>query len=97
MNKKQKTIDFQKYLVKRLKDEKFRNGFEQAGKQLELACQMNALRVKKKLSQKMLAKKLKTTQSAVARMETGRQNFSIAMLERIADVFDCHLKIDFVK
>ena len=57
-------------------------------------CQM---RGEKKMSQKQLAQKLKTTQSAVARMETGHQNFTFKMLQKIAAVFDRNLKIDFVK
>jgi UDP-N-acetylglucosamine 1-carboxyvinyltransferase len=44
------------------------------------------LREQKGLTQKTFAQKLKTSQSAVARMEKGQQNFSTEMLAKISQV-----------
>jgi len=55
------------------------------------------LRKRQKLSQKELARKLNTTQSVVARMESGQQNFTTNTLQKIASIFKRDLKIEFVK
>ena len=49
------------------------------------------------LSQKELARKLDTTQSVVARIEAGQQNFTTDTLQKIASAFKRELKIEFVK
>jgi len=87
---------FEKDLEELLKDPESKRLFDYYGKQLEIAIQLNKLRKQKKMSQVQLAKKLKTSQSAVARMEAANQNFSVELLERIAKVFDKELKITFV-
>jgi len=46
------------------------------------------LREKRNITQKELAKALKTSQSAVARMEKGEQNFSTEMLSKISRALD---------
>ena len=46
------------------------------------------LREKRGITQKNLAKELKTSQSAIARMEKGEQNFSTEMLSKISAVLD---------
>mgnify|MGYP001578903792 FL=1 len=88
MNRKtQKSLDFQHYLEKELKDPQFRKYYEEYGKQLEIAYQILQLRKKQGLSQAQLAKRLKTTQGNVARMEAGQQNFTTDTLQRIASAF----------
>lgn len=90
-------ISFDKYLKEQLKDRKFREAYEKEGRRLEVAYQINRLRKKQRLSQKALAKKLDTTQSVIARIETGQQNFTVDTLQRIASALKCNLKIEFVR
>lgn len=92
-----KNNDFQKYLEENTKDADFKKHFDEYGKQLEIAYQILQLRKKRKMSQKELAAKIGATQSNVARMETGRQNFTTNTLSKIAWAFNCDLKIDFIK
>ncbi|MBU1164330.1 helix-turn-helix transcriptional regulator [Patescibacteria group bacterium] len=87
---------FERELEKNLKDPEFKKYYDYYGRQLEIAIQINRLRKQEKMTQTELAKKLKTSQSAVARMLAGEQNFSTEMLERIAEVFGKELKITFV-
>ncbi len=95
MNKK--SNDFQKYLKKNLKDANFRDHFYNYGKQLEISYQILQLRKKTKMSQKELAKRIGTTQSNIARMETGQQNFTTNTLSKIASAFNYDLEINFIK
>lgn len=92
-----KNNDFRSYLKVNLKDPQIKKHFNEYGKQLEIAYQILQLRKKSQMSQAELANKIGTTQSNVARMETGQQNFTTATLQKIADVFSCDLKINFVK
>jgi len=96
-NKKIKPTDFQEYLKKQLKDTEFKKYYDEYGKQIEIAYQILLLRKKKKMSQAVLAEKIGTKQSNIARMETGQQNFSIDTLQKIARVFNKDLKISFGK
>ena len=95
-NKKpQKALDFQLYLKKQLKNPEFKEHYNQYGKQLEIAYQILHLRKKRGISQAQLAKKIGTKQSNIARMESGQQNFSVDILEKIAKALNLHLEIAF--
>ncbi len=95
--KKIKLTDFEDVLAEHLKDPEFKRYFDEFGKQLEISYALLQMRKKSKMSQGQLAKKIGTTQSNVARMEAGNQNFTIAMLTRIAGVFGKNLEISFGK
>ena len=97
MNKKlRQSVDFQEYLSQRLKNSTFKKHYEEYGKQLEIAYQILQLRKKKRFSQLELAKRLGTSQSDVARMESGQQNFTTDTLQKIASALQRKLKIEFV-
>ena len=97
MNKKtlknKKDIDFDVYLKKHLKNKEFKRHYDEFGKQLEIAYQLVKLRKEKRMSQIELARQIGTTQSNVARMESGQQNFTVGMLNKVAGVFNKDLKI----
>jgi DNA-binding XRE family transcriptional regulator len=100
MKKKYKKIiypSFERYLAQEMKDKAFREIYKKESRKLEIAYQILLLRKKKKMSQSVLAKKIGTKQSNIARMETGQQNFSIDTLQKIAQVFNKDLKISFGK
>lgn len=98
MNKKTlpKTTDFNTYLKQQLKNPEIKKHYESAGKQLDIAYQILQLRKARGLSQSELAKKLGTTQSNVARIEAGQQNFTTVTLQKIARVFRRDLHVEFV-
>ncbi len=98
INKKQnKVIDFQEYLAEQLKDPKIKKHYDEYEKQLEIAYKILQLRKRAGISQLDLAKKIGAKQSNIARMEAGEQNFTTAMLQKIAYALNRNLKIDFVK
>ena len=61
--------------------------YSQAQARLAVALEIAREREKAGLSQRELAAKLKTTQSVVSRIESGRQNVSLELLQRIAEAF----------
>ncbi|MBI5466435.1 MAG: helix-turn-helix transcriptional regulator [Candidatus Kerfeldbacteria bacterium] len=91
-----KAVDFDVYVSKRLKDAQFKKRYDTYGKQLEIAYQVLQLRKKQRMSQADLARKLGTTQSNVARLEAGEQNFTTQTLHRIAWALGRELKVEFV-
>ncbi|HIA92049.1 TPA: UDP-N-acetylglucosamine 1-carboxyvinyltransferase [Candidatus Saccharibacteria bacterium] len=52
----------------------------------DIAASIRKIRKSQKLTQAEFAEKLGTSQSAVTRMEQGKQNFSLEMLDRISEV-----------
>ena len=100
MNKKNKKIvylSFEKYLAQQMKNKEFKKAYAEEGQRLRIAYQILQLRKREKLSQKQFARKLDTTQSVVARIESGKQNLSTNTLQKIANAFNRDLKIEFVK
>jgi len=88
-----KATDFQEYINRQLKNKEFKNDFDEFGKQLEVSYQILKIRKQKKMSQLELAHKIGTTQSNVARLESGRENLTIGFLNKIALAFNKELKI----
>jgi len=99
MNKKiQKTkraTDFQDMLKRELKNPGFKKFYNEYGRQFKIAYQILQLRKKKNISQAQLAKKIGTKQSNIARMEAGHQNFSVDILEKIAEALECNVEVVF--
>lgn len=96
MNKKNfKATDFNDVLREDLKDPEFKKWYDYYGKQLEISNSILQMRKKNNMTQTQLAKKVGTTQSNIARMESGQQNFTIETLDKIASVFGKDLKVSF--
>jgi ribosome-binding protein aMBF1 (putative translation factor) len=93
---KKQLTNFEQHLQEKLKNKKFREAYECERRKVFIAYEIFKLREKRGFTQKELAKKLKTTQSVVARIESGDQNLTIDYLNKIADIFHKNLKIDFV-
>lgn len=93
MNKINKATDFQKYFKNQLNDKKFKKLYDEYGKQLKIAYRIIQLRKKQKITQLELAKKIGTTQSNIVKMESGKQNFTIDILSKVAQALNKELKI----
>ena len=63
-------------------------------KRLEIALQISTARQDEGITQKKLAKKLKTTQSVKSMIKNGNKNISLDLLFRIANIFnkDIHVQ-----
>lgn len=92
-NKISKATDFSDYLREQLKNKELRRHYHTHGKQLEIAYRILQLRKRARISQKELAKKIGTTQSNVARMEAGQQNFTVGTLDKVARTFNKNLEV----
>jgi len=81
---------------KEMEDPKFKAIYDEISAQIDIGEQIAELRHKSKMTQLQLAKKVKTSRSAIARYESGEyDSFSIKTLTRIARAFHKNLKVSF--
>lgn len=91
-----KKTNFDKYLEEQLKDPAFIVRFERAGEAWDVALQIAALRQQAGLSQKDLAKLLKTSQQQVSRLESpGYEGHSLSTLRRVAEALHAKVRVVF--
>jgi transcriptional regulator with XRE-family HTH domain len=82
-----KKTNFDRYLEEQMQDPAFAARFRQAGEAWEVALQIAALREQAGLSPTELARKLKTSQQQISRLESpGYEGHSLSMLRRVAKV-----------
>ncbi|KKQ82920.1 MAG: Helix-turn-helix domain protein [Candidatus Daviesbacteria bacterium GW2011_GWF2_38_7] len=67
-----------------MEDPKFRQEYEKLEPEYEIACQIIEARLKKKMSQEELAKKIGTGQAVISRLEGMNAKPSISLLTRVA-------------
>ena len=76
-----------------LKDKIVKKEYDSLGPEFELRKEIIEQRRKKGFTQAQLARKLKTKQSAIARLESGRYNPTVSFLRNVAEALDSELKI----
>jgi len=88
--------DYKNFLKENLKnDAEFKKIWEENAERRELVKQIIALRIQERLSQKELAEKIGTNQSAISRLEGGKYNPSIDFLTRIGKALNKKVVISF--
>ncbi len=78
-----------------MKNPEYRKAHQALAPEFELARAVMAARVTAGLTQEQLAQRMDTTQSVIARLESGRTRPSTQTLERRAAATGTHLKISF--
>lgn len=82
-------------IKKRLKNPAFRKEWEKSETEYQLASEVIKKRLEKNISQRALAKKLKTSQAAISRVETMSANPSLSFLKKLAKALDTKLTLQF--
>jgi transcriptional regulator with XRE-family HTH domain len=89
-----KKTNFDRYLEEQMEDPAFAARFKQAGEAWDVALQLAALREQAGLSQRDLARKLKTSQQQISRLESpGYEGHSLSMLRRVAKVLHARVRV----
>lgn len=78
-----------------LKNKNIKREYERLRPEYEMLDKIISLRLKSNLTQKELANKLNTKQSAVSRLERGMINPTMTFLNKLASVFGKKLVIEF--
>jgi transcriptional regulator with XRE-family HTH domain len=91
-----KKTNFDRYLEEQMRDPAFAARFERAGEAWDVALQLAALRQEAGLSQKELARRLKTSQQHISRLESpGYEGHSLANLRRVASALKARVRVVF--
>src|SRR5213594_4657437 len=86
--------NFDIFLEEQLRDPDFAERFKRAGEAWDVALQIAALRQQAGLSQKDLARKLKTSQQQISRLESpSYEGHSLRMLRRLAKVLRARVRV----
>lgn len=95
MNSKKKT-NFDIYFDRQLRDPAFAARIKNAGEAWDVALQIAALREQAGVSQKELAKLLKTSQQQISRLESPNyEGHSLSMLRRVATALHARVRVVF--
>lgn len=92
---KYQPVPFKKVLTKALRDPEFRKGYDALELEFSIIEQVIKRRLEKGLSQKQLAEKVGTKQSAISRLEGGNISPSVSFLEKVAKALGGKLQISF--
>ena len=90
---KQKWIDSDVLHKKMLKNPEYRRAYEESEAEFQIASQMIEARIKQNISQEELAKKVKTGQAVISRLEGMNSKPSISLLERVARALNIKFNI----
>lgn len=87
-------MTFRKDLEEQLKDPHFKKGYLHELRKLRLGFQISSVRKKLGITQKELARRLRTSQGAITRIESGEYTgYSVQTLEKIAFATGARLDI----
>lgn len=90
-----KVYTLQDDLKYRMKNPKFKKAWKESEAEYLMSKALIEARLKKKISQRALAKRANTTQAVISRIESMDGNPSIQLLQRIAVALNLKLKIQF--
>ncbi len=76
-------------------DADYREAYGRLGSEFEVVCALIEARTRAEFTQAELAARMKTTQSAVVRLESGRAPPSTRTLEKVAKATGTRLRIRF--
>ncbi|OGD62089.1 hypothetical protein A2160_04625 [Candidatus Beckwithbacteria bacterium RBG_13_42_9] len=86
-------MDWKKHEKKLLQNPKFRQAAAKIEPEYQLARSIILIRLKRGLTQKQLARKMRTSQSAIARVESGYYLPSLSFLKRLSQALERPLNI----
>lgn len=96
MKKKGRGTTLKKYLGGEMRDAEFRRLYAEADIELRVALEVAKAREAARLTQGDLARRIKTPQQTISRIEQGAQNVTIGTLDRIARALKRDLQIRFI-
>jgi len=80
-----------------LRDNKIKEAYEKLGPEFAVIEMIIKRRIGKGLSQKELARKIGTKQSAISRLESGTYNPSLSFLQKVGEALGAKLKISLAE
>ena len=91
-----KYYTFEEHKKELMKDPEFVRAYQELQPEFAIIRKIIEARVKDGITQKKLAKRMGTKQSAISRLESGNANPSLSFLGRLARALDSRLEIRFL-
>lgn len=85
---------YKNFKTKLLKDKEIKKAYEKLGPEFDFIAMLIKKRLERGLTQTALARKIKTKQSAISRLESGNYNPSLAFLQKVAKALKCRLEVE---
>lgn len=95
MRKKPKAIPFAKLKADLMKNPEFRREYEKLQPEFAIARAIIEARIKRKISQAQLAKRMGTGQAVVSRLEGANASPSLSLIKRLASALNLKLELRF--
>lgn len=89
-------LTWEKHRKELMKDPKVVRAYQELQPEFAIIRKIIESRVKEGVTQKELAKRMKTKQSAISRLESGQANPSLSFLQRLARALNARLEIRFL-
>lgn len=93
MRKKPKAIPFAKLKADLMKNPEFRREYEKLQPEFAIARAIIDARIKRKISQAQLAKRMGTGQAVVSRLEGANASPSLSLIKRLAHALNLKLEL----
>lgn len=93
---KRKPLAWEEHRRELMKDPKVKEAFLKLQPEFAIVRKIIESRVRGGVTQEELAQRMKTKQSAISRLESGRANPSLNFLQRLAAALDSRLEIRFL-
>jgi len=95
MKNKKNLISFDTLHKRWMKDPEYRREYERLGPEFEIARQIIDARIKRKVTQAELAKRMGTGQAVISRLETANAKPSLSLIQRLADALNLKVELRF--
>lgn len=86
-------MDWKTHKKQLLKRPEFKKALKESGPELQIARALIEARVSRGLSQKELAEKLNTKQSAISRVENAKTMPSLSFMKKLAEVLNVSFQV----
>lgn len=95
--KKIKLVSAEALHEKWMKNPEYKDEYERLGPEFEIARQIIDARIKKKISQEELAKRMGTGQAVISRLENANARPSLSLIQRLADALNLKVELHFTQ
>jgi len=85
--------NYRQFKYRLLKNPQIKKAYKELGPEFEVVTLLLEMRLKKHITQREVAKRAGTKQSAISRFESGTYNPSLSFLYKVADALNAELKV----
>lgn len=97
MKNRKNLISFDTLHARWIKDPEYRREYEKLGPEFEIAKQIIDARIKRKITQEELARRMGTGQAVISRLENANAKPSLSLIQRLADALNLKVELKFTQ